>query len=223
MKQRLPKRGHGFTLIELLVALVLLALMASGLYGALSLAGTSWDRGEGKVRQTDEMRLTEEFLRRTLASQHPLRLQKVVDRPLYFVGTADSLAYAAALRGRAGAGMYYFKIALTQNGEGSQLTLSRLIPDYSRTSLPDFGEDHSVLAEGIAEVHFGYFGRDADASDAVAPTWRDHWDDRQRLPDLIRLEVKPEHGAAWPTLVVEPRLAAEIGCLGWNPVSRRCT
>src|SRR5271169_1354346 len=71
-----PCRDQGFTLIELSVALVLLALMASVLYGSLSLAGTSWDRGEAKAQQTNEMRLTEAFLRRTLTSQHPLRLQK---------------------------------------------------------------------------------------------------------------------------------------------------
>src|SRR6266702_6688874 len=95
------RRHHrGFTLIELSVALVLLALIASVLYGSLSLAGESWNRGEAKAQQTGEMRLTEDFLRRTLSSQHPLRFQKVLEKPLYFVGTGDSLSYAAALPGR---------------------------------------------------------------------------------------------------------------------------
>jgi general secretion pathway protein J len=218
-----PSREHGFTLIELSIALVLLALMASVLYGALSLAGTSWDRGEAKAQQSSEMRLTEDFLRRTLTSQHPLRFQKVLEKPLYFLGTGDSLAYAAALPGRAGAGMYYFKIGLTVGGDSSRLTLSRVIPDYAAVSLPDFGNDFSILADRIAEVRFGYFGRDPDAADTVTPTWRDHWDDPQRLPDLIRMDVKPANGAAWPTLVVEPRLALQVGCPNWNPAARRCT
>jgi general secretion pathway protein J len=219
----LPSREHGFTLIELSVALVLLALMASVLYGSLSLAGMSWDRGEAKAQQTSEMRLTEDFLRRTLTSQHPLRFQKVLEKPLYFVGTGDSLSYAAALPGRAGAGMYYFKIGVTPNGDSSRLTLSRVIPDYAATSLPDFGNDFSILADRIAEVRFAYFGRDPDAADTVTPTWRDRWDDPQRLPDLIRMDVKPANSAAWPTLVVEPRLALQVGCPNWNPAARRCT
>jgi general secretion pathway protein J len=218
----LPRRGRGFTLIELTVALVLLALMASVLYGSLSLAGTSWDRGEAKAQQTSEMRLTEDFLRRTLTSQHPLRFQKVLEKPLYFVGTGDSLAYAAALPGRAGAGMYYFRIALTPNGDSSRLTLARVIPDYAATSLPDFGQDFSILADGIVEVRFAYFGRDPGSVDAITPTWRDRWDDPQRLPDLIRMDVKPANAAPWPTLVVEPRLALQVGCLNWNPAARRC-
>jgi len=214
---------RGFTLIEVTIALVLLALMASTLYGSLSLAGTSWDRGEAKAKQTGEMRLTEDFLRRTLTAQHPLRFQKVVEKPLYFLGTADSLSYAAALPGRAGAGMYYFKIAATPNGGSSQLTLSRVIPDYAAISLPEFGQDRSVLADAIAEVRFAYFGRDPGAADVVAPTWREHWDDPQRLPDMIRMDVRPASGPAWPTLVVEPRLDMQVGCQTWNPAARRCT
>ena len=48
-----------------------------------------------------------------------------------------------------------------------------------------------MLADGIAELKIGYFGRDANAADADEPTWRDRWDDRQRLPLLVRLDVKP--------------------------------
>jgi general secretion pathway protein J len=216
-------RERGFTLIEVTIALVLLALMASTLYGSLSLAGTSWDRGEAKAQQTNEMRLTEDFLRRTLGAQHPLRLQKVLEKPLYFAGTRDSLSYAAALPGRAGAGMYYFQVALTPYADSSRLTLSRVIPDYAATSLPTFGSDLSVLAEGIGEVRFGYFGRDPGSADIVPPTWRERWDDPQRLPDLIRIDVQPVRGAPWPTLIIEPRLSPEVGCLSWNPAARRCT
>ena len=101
MSRPFPERARGFTLIELSIALVLLALMASTLYGSLSLAGASWDKGEAKAQHSSEMRLTEDFLRRTLTSQHPLRLHKVIEQPMYFTGTRDSLSYAAALPGRA--------------------------------------------------------------------------------------------------------------------------
>jgi len=118
--------------------------------------------------------------------------------------------------------MYYFRIGLTLDGDNSRLTLSRVIPDYAAISLPDFGNDFSILADRIAEVHFAYFGRDPDAAEAVTPTWRDRWDDPQRLPDLIRMDVKPSNSAAWPTLVVEPRLSLQVGCPNWNPAARRC-
>src|SRR5438552_19062984 len=99
----LPTREHGFTLIELTISLALLALMASVLYGSLSLAGMSWDRGEAKAQQPGEMRLTEDFLRRTLTAQHPLRFQKGPEKPPPFVGTREPLSDAPAPPAPAGA------------------------------------------------------------------------------------------------------------------------
>jgi general secretion pathway protein J len=217
------RRIAGFTLIELMVALLLLALMSSILYGSLSLSATSWDRGEAKAEQAGDMRQTAEFLRQALAAEHPLRLHKAVDQPLVFAGASDSLAFAGATPGRVGGGIYYFRIALA-GGESSKLLLSRTIPDYSALKAPSFdAADASVLADGIAQLKFSYFGRDADANDAVEPTWRDRWEDPQILPLLVRMDVKTAQGASWPTLVVEPRIAPEAGCRGWDANRRRCT
>lgn len=218
------RRMRGFTLVELMVALLLLALMSSVLYGSLSLSAKSWDRGGAKADQASDMRQTGEFLRQALGAEHPLRLHKAVDQPLYFSGGNDSLAFAAATPGRVGGGIYYFRIALSPSGESSKLLLSRTIPDYSAIKPPSFdGTDASVLADGIAQLKFSYFGRDPDANDAVEPTWRDHWDDPQILPLLIRMDVKTAQGASWPSLVVEPRIAPEAGCRGWDVNRKRCT
>ena len=217
-------RESGFTLLELIVAMMLLALMSSLLYGTLSLSANTWDRGEAKAARAADMRLTEEFLRQSLTAQHPLRMHKVVDQPLYFQGARDTLAYAGVLPGGAGGGVYYFRLAVTPNGDTSRLTLARVIPDAAATSLPGFdGAEQSVLADGIAEVHFSYFGRDADSNLVNAPTWREHWDDPQLLPLVIRVDVTPTQGAPWPPLLVEPRLAPEVGCRVWDVARNRCT
>jgi general secretion pathway protein J len=215
--------ARGFTLLELVVALLLLALMSSILYGSLSLSANSWDKGEAKAEQASDMRLTEEFLRQALSAQHPLLFHKVLEQPLYFVGASDSLSFAAALPSRAGGGMYYFRLALTPSGETSRLTLARLWPDYSATAIPEFGDaEKSVLAENVSEIHFAYFGRDPDSTDAAEPTWRNRWDDTHVLPTLIRMEVKPVKGPAWPPLIVEPRIAPEAGCRAWDANRNRC-
>ena len=62
----------------------------------------------------------------------------------------------------------------------------------------------------------GYFGRDANAADVDAPTWRDRWDDPQRLPLLIRLDVMPEGRGRGRTLVVEPRQRAGSRLPAWD-------
>ncbi len=216
-------KQRGFTLLELLVALLLLALMSAILYGSLSLSATSWDRGGAKAEHASDMRLTEEFLRRALTAQHPLVFHKVVEQPLYFLGTGDSLAFAAAVPGRVGGGMYYFRVALRRGPDAARLTLAWVVPDYAATALPEFrDEDSSVFADDIAEVHFAYFGRDPDSNDAATPTWRERWDDPHLLPTLIRMDVKPAKDAPWPPLIVEPRIAPEAGCRAWDPNRHRC-
>ena len=219
------RRVHhrGFTLLELIIAMTLLALISSLLYGTLSLSARSWDSGEAKAQQASDMRLTENFLRQSLTAQHPLRMHKVLEQPLYFKGANDSLAYAGVLPGRAGGGIYYFRLALTPAGDTSQLTLTRVVPDYAATELPGFdGAEQSVLAGNISRVRFSYFGRDPDSNLALAPSWRDEWRDPNLLPLMIRIDVTPEKGAPWPSLLVEPRLAPEVGCRAWDFNRSRC-
>ena len=219
-----PARAHGFTLVELTVALVLMALMAGLMFGSLSFAGRSWDGGEGKVTQVNEMRQTEEFLRGQLTSQFPLRARKIVEFPLRFAGERNEIRYAAALPSRvAEGGVYYFRLAVVQEGDKSRLVQERVIPDPDATTDLEFRDGgRSVLAEGIGELKVSYYGREPGAADTEAPTWRDKWDDKQRLPLLVRIDVKPVKGTAWPTLVVEPRRAPEASCPAWDQGSSRC-
>jgi len=217
-------RSRGFTLLELTIALVLMALMSAVMFGSLSFAGRSWDGGEAKAAQVSEMRQTETFLRSQLGSQFPLRARKVAEFPLYFVGAADEIRYAAALPSRvAEGGLYYFRVAIVRDGDKSRLVQERVVPDPASTDEIGFRDaQRAVLAEGIGELKIAYFGRDSGAADADTPTWRDRWDDKQRLPLLVRIDVKPQKGLPWPQLVVEPRHAPEVGCRSWNQARSRC-
>jgi len=219
---RLAQRG--FTLVELTIALLLMAAMSAVLFGSLSLAARSWDGGENKVQQVGDMRATETYLRSQLSSEYPQRLWKAVDVPLLFSGERDEIRYAAILPARvADGGVYYFRLAVVRSGEKSQLVQERVVPDLTATQEPDFRDaERSVLGENIAEIRIGYFGRDARGSEADEPRWYDRWEDKQRLPMLIRLDVRPTQGPAWPTLIVEPRHGLEAGCPVFDPGQTRC-
>jgi general secretion pathway protein J len=223
MTPRRP-RAEGFTLLELTVALVLFALMTAMMFGSLTFAGRSWDGGEAKAVQVSEMRQTEEFLRAQLGSQFPLRARKVAGFPLRFAGERNEIRYAAALPSRvAEGGIYFFRLAVVREGDKSRLVQERVIPEPGALDDPDFHDaDRSVLAEGVAELKVAYYGRDQGAADADAPSWRDKWDDKQRLPLLVRIDIVPEKGPAWPQLLVEPRHAPEAGCRAWDPAGFKC-
>jgi len=225
MNHRSLPAQRGFTLVELMISLVLLALMAALLYGALDFAGTASDKGESKAEANAAMRLTEDFLRAQLEGQHPLRMRKVAEFPLVFGGERAALRYAAALPSRVSAGgVWYFRLSIAKDDPRSPLVLERTVPDANAARPPEFGTDaeRSVLAQDIADVKFGYYGRDSGAINADDPTWRDRWDNAQRLPLLVRIEVTPRSGPAWPTLIVAPREAPEAGCRAYDPTRQVC-
>jgi general secretion pathway protein J len=217
-------RSSGFTLVELTIALVLMAGIAAVLFGSLSLAARSWDSGEAVAQQVSDMRATQSYLRTQISEAYPQRLRMVVEMPLLFAGERDEIRYAAALPARvAEGGVYYFRVAVVRTGEKSQLVQERTVPDTAALREPEFRDpERAVLADGIAELRIAYFGRDAGASEVDEPTWRDRWDDKQRPPMLVRFDVKTVKGAAWPTLVVEPRRGPEAGCPVWDPGQGRC-
>ena len=217
-------RTRGFTLLELVIALTLLALMSSVLYGALGYAGRSWEGGEAKAEATASMRLSHGFLRTQLEAQHPLRMRKIPEFPLLFSGSRDELRFAAPLPARiTGGGIWYYRLVVKRENERSLLILERMVPDVDAAAIPDFDKtEASILSDDIKELRVGYFGYDAGATRASAPSWRERWDDANRLPLLIRIDVAPTAGPLWPTLLVAPRQAPESGCRQWDPSSERC-
>jgi len=219
------RRVAGFSLLELVIALALVAMIAALLTGSLSMAARTWDGGDKKAGDVASMRQAQEFLREQLTAELPLRLKKVVEMPLMFSGEHDEIRYAAALPPRVQeGGAWFFRLAVVKDGDKSRLGLERTYPDPTALENPQFAADaeRSVLADGIAELTISYFGRDENATDADTPTWRDRWDDKQRLPLLVKIEVKPEKGAAWPPLLVEPRRAPESACAAYDPARNRC-
>ena len=226
MTARNSTASRGFTMIELMIALVLLALMSAVLFGSLNLAGRSTDAGTAKAEASSGMRLAGDYLRTQLAAQHPQRMRKILEFPLLFGGDADQLRYAAQLPGRVGLGgvwYYRLKLATVAGRQKPSLILERMIPDLSAADRPEFADaEHSVLADDIKELKFGYYGVNTGAGVDEEPTWRDQWDDPQLLPQLIRIEVTPRLGDPWPPIVVAPREAPEAGCRGWDTVRQTC-
>lgn len=214
----------GFTLLELLIALALLSLIVAVLYGSLNLAGRSWDGGEAKAEATAGMRLAQEFLRAQFAGQHPQRQRRQAEFPLLFAGERDEVRYVAPLPERVeGGGLWVYRLALAREGDRSRLVVDRWLPDLNAVGEVTRAEtETTVIADDIEELRLAYLGRDAGSTDATEPTWRDRWDDRQRLPFLVRIDIRPKRGAAWPSLVVAPREGSEAGCRAWDPARGRC-
>jgi hypothetical protein len=111
-------------------------------------------------------------------------------------------------------------VAVVRNGDQSQLVQERVVPDVNALQEPEFTDtQRSVLAEGIAELRIAYFGRDPDAAETEAPTWRERWDDKQHLPLLV---ARREAGRARRGRRSSSRGARAAGCPAWDAGRRIC-
>ncbi|MBI3148311.1 MAG: prepilin-type N-terminal cleavage/methylation domain-containing protein [Betaproteobacteria bacterium] len=216
-------RARGFTLLELMLAFALLGLLMALVAGSLGLATKSWDAGEARIDRVGQMRITETLLRSQFSQLHPWRWKKAQGSPLAFVGENERVRFVAPLVARAGqGGVSWFQLGLEAGTEHPRLVLRRLVPDSSLLAFPDFGEaEKTVLAENIAELKFRYFGREGKLATGQEPTWRDTWEDPDRLPMLIELKVKPANGEPWPELLTAPMVGGEAGCR-WDSFHQRC-
>jgi len=197
-----------------MLALILVAMMSAVLFGSLSMAARTWDRGEGKASRTTEMRLTEEFLRRTLGNAYPPRDLNNLDAPASFQGAEDWIAFPALLPDRLGGELLYFKLGLAGGGPNSRLVLARANPPSSANEPLSFDDDEvKVLAEGISSLRIRYFGNDVLAGPEITePTWRPQWSEKQQWPMLVQLDFTPREGPAWPPLIVELKFASRTMC-----------
>ncbi|MEP6702524.1 MAG: prepilin-type N-terminal cleavage/methylation domain-containing protein [Betaproteobacteria bacterium] len=202
----------GFTLLEALVAMILLGLMMAVMTGSIRFAGKSRDAATTRIDSLDNMRIAQDFLRQTIAQSHPKRWAKAVGRPYIFRGERDELFMAAPLTARVGVGgLFLLKFSLVDQGgssKGKKLIMARQFPEPDTQEVPDFSDAETVvLAENLSEIEFGYLGRDDDNSD---PTWTDDWKEPARMPEAVRVRIKPLSGAPWPEMVIPLRVIPRV-------------
>ena len=217
-------RIRGFTLLELLLALTLLGLVIAVMFGSLRLSARSWDMGEERTDTVNQMRTASQFLRLQLSQTYPLRWRKIQNSPLAFNGQNDRMRFSAPLLSRVGqGGIFWLELSLEETQDNKKrLLLKRLNPDRNATTVPEFNDaEITVLAEGLSEMKISYYGRDDNRTDTVEPTWRELWEAKQELPQLIKIQIKSANGSVWPELVAQPKLSTQAGCV-WDSFHQRC-
>lgn len=212
------RRQRGFTLLELLIGMVLLGLILTLLFGGLRLGAKSWDSGEKRADDAAQLRAIHGFMRRELSQVFPWRWKKEVDSRLAFLGAADAVSFVAPLPSQvSGGGLYLLALELERGVEGERLIMKRTLTDSAAKDFSGLEQgEKSLLAEHIDKMSIAYFGSTTPESE---PDWQDKWDDPQRLPLLVRIQVKLNDGRDWPDLVVP--LVVEKGCT-WDAFRKRC-
>ena len=216
-----PRLARGFTLLELMIGLALLGLIMTLIFAGLQLTIRGWDATEATGERVNRVRLARTLLQRELAAVFPYRWKNATEMNLAFVGARDSLKFVSSTPPRAGrSGLNLVELLLSKNDTGLRLLMRHRVP---ATDLRDFDEmeraDSVILLDDLESAGFEYFGSDTPSA---KPYWRDKWEDRQRLPRLIRVSLRTKGAPAWPEIVIALRVSERAGCSGWDPDNEKC-
>lgn len=191
-RRPLPTRERGFTLLEILLALVLLAFVMVGVWGAISGATRITRSANVLMEQGDQVQATRRFLRTWLAAAVPQPfIEAGAARARMFQGSPHSMQFVAPLPVQAGhAGLYLQTLSWVDDGHGGS-TLELAYVPYRGYQEADARPERHALLTGLRGGSFHYL---AAAAFNQPAGWRDDWTASAGLPLAVRIEF--ETGAA---------------------------
>jgi general secretion pathway protein J len=199
-----PALPRGFTLLEVMLAILLLALLLAGTWGAIRTAVRGMHSGELAIDRVNRLRVAEEFVRRQVSRTMPLAFAQDQDTNTNFVfeGRADFMRFVAPMPGYLSKGGPYVQTLafVGSRGGGRELVftdtmLNGFDPDAKADTEP------SVLLDQIADGHFEYrtLDENGDLTD-----WSDQWDDPSLTPVMVRVvaRMRPEAQIQFPEMEI---------------------
>jgi general secretion pathway protein J len=211
-RARHSHRAAGFTLLEILVATALLAAALALAFATLRATSATVDRGERKAQQSERMRAVEGFLRRRVASTLPISfdLNEQTGIPIRFLGEPDRIRFVADLPnylGRGGPHLHDIRVVESRSG-GLRLEVGFAVVMANEVIEERQPRPPELLAGGLREVRFRYRSL---APDNRLGEWEERWEQGDRLPLQVSIEIVDERGEVWPPLVVSLPQAASFG------------
>ena len=210
----LPAGGGqaGVTLIELVAALVVVALTFAIAGTGLRFLARSSDRGAELIARHDMLSRGLDALRRDIE-----RLQRVVWKR----GRNNEFAFSGDSKGLTFVGIeppfpteaapFFLIYSILQRSDWGTLVRGRAPFDAGAKDIKALrGEDEVTVLEGPYTFRFSYYERKEGRE-----RWVPRWTERDRLPELIRLEILGlgAGGGSMQPIVFRPRIDAEQACI----------
>ncbi|MFZ4504293.1 MAG: prepilin-type N-terminal cleavage/methylation domain-containing protein [Methylovulum sp.] len=211
---RVLAKQTGFTLIEVLIAMSLLSIMVILLFASLRICAVSWEKGEQKIADVNEIAVVYQFFQRQLAVTKPVwdEFNYQDDRRFAFAGGHEYLKFVSEFpASSARAGLQLFSIELENNPENRQswIVHANVVPFYKLVQESTNDISSVVLIKHIKSLQFFYLGDTVEGENAL---WQDEWLGQETLPKLIKIELQRDDGVYWPPMIIALKIAgAEDG------------
>lgn len=191
----------GFTLIEVLIGMTLLSLMVVLLFSSLTIGAKSWEQGEKKIAEVNEIAVIEQFFNHYLAHAIPQwnDFNPDDERIFSFQGTKQSLQFVSAFPASAErAGLQLFKLELKEKNKKHFINVE-LTPFFPVTENESFFEDDISLIENVAAFELSYFGVNDETGEL---SWQSEWLNKEQQPQLVKIFLELDDERYIPEIVV---------------------
>lgn len=216
--KRVLRCQPGFTLIEVLIAMTLLSVMVVLLFTSLKICAQSWEQGENKITEVNEVAVVYNFFQRHLSSATPLwndfnsaasgtKAADDQEKTFSFQGKKQSLQFVSSFPASAGrSGMQLFSIQ-QQEQDNDQVIKVSLSPFFPVTEGEEWRHEEVVLLKHVKYFSLAYFGIDDDENES---TWQDEWLDKTMQPQLVKINISTDNGVFWPEMIIDLKVAASF-------------
>jgi general secretion pathway protein J len=205
MSARLPMRlSRGFTLLEVMLAIVLLALLLAGTWGAIRTAVHAMHSGEAAIDRTNRLRVAEEFMRHQISRILPLAFGQDDSTGTNFVfeGSGDGMRFVAPMPGYLSKGGPYVQtLKLVGGRNGKELVFTDAMLNGFDLAEAKTPMEPVVLLDQIQDGKFEY--RTLDDQGELTD-WSSEWDDPSVTPVMVRIVIamRPEARVEFPDMEI---------------------
>ena len=209
------RKAKGFTLIEVLIAMTLLSMMVVLLFGSLKICADSWEKGETKMTDVNEVAVVYNFFHQHLSLAKSLWNDfSNEERTFSFQGKAHSLQFVSAFPASADrSGLQLFSVALLSE-HNEQLIKVTLTPFFPAADGQAWDKEEESLVRHVRDFTLAYFGSDDGVNTG---SWRDEWLAKDVLPRLVKINIKLENEIYWPEMIIELKVVGTANNMGLAP------
>lgn len=194
-------KSNGFTLIEVLIGMTLLSLMVVLLFSSLTIGAKSWEQGEKKIAEVNEIAVVQQFFNHYLAHATPQwnDFEPEKERLFSFQGKEKSLQFVSAFPASAErSGLQLFSLELRKKNKQRFINVG-LTPFFPLAEGEEFYQDDIELVENVARFELSYFGLNDETGEFG---WQNEWLNKEQQPRLVKVLLELDDGRYLPEIVV---------------------
>jgi len=211
----IPRSSRGFTLLEVMLAIVLLALLLAGVWGAIRTSVHAMHSGEAAIDRTNRLRVAQEFMRHQISRILPLSFgqDESTNTNFVFEGDAESMRFVAPMPGYLSKGGPYvqtLRFTGSRGGGKALLFTDSMLNGFDLAEQKSTGQEPAVLLDQIEDGRFEY--RTLDDQGELTD-WSDQWEDPSVTPVMVRVHVvmRPEARVVFPDMEIP--LMLDVGAV----------